>query len=97
MGDVVSIQTGQSVYNLGKPVSGPITTGGGDGGGGMDLEERVYNAERDLTQIRSDLGKITGTLPHLATKAWVSSASGLLALVVIAMGLLNFFFSASGG
>lgn len=96
MGDAVDIQTGKPIYTDGAKYSGVVTAGGGGGGGGMsDVEQRLLNTERDIAQMRSDLGKIEGSMPHLATKSWVTGASGLLALVIVAMGLVNLLWGGS--
>lgn len=91
MGEVLTGNFGGGTYSLTASASGNLANSGGGGGNGVDLEHRVYTTERDVAEIKADIASIKATLPHLATKAWVTSASGLLALVVLAAGAVNYF------
>jgi hypothetical protein len=47
----------------------PGSASGNDGGGGMNLEQRVERLEEKVDGLRMDVAEIKATLPFLATKA----------------------------
>ena len=53
--------------------SAPAGMGAGSGGGGMDeVVKRLGVLERDVSDLKVQVGSIAAQLPHLATKAEIS-------------------------
>jgi len=58
----------------------PNRTGGG--GGGDDMNTRITNLERDMTEVKVSLGKIETRLGYIETNMLTKGYAAILALAV---------------
>lgn len=56
--------------------------GNRDGGGGDDMNTRITNLERDMTEVKVSLGKIETRLGYIETNMLTKGYAAILALVV---------------
>jgi hypothetical protein len=57
-----------------RPPGRPMGIGSSSGGGGMDddILRRLGTLEKDMSEVKVQIGSINAQLPHLATKADVA-------------------------
>lgn len=67
--------------------------GGGNGGDGMDLNDRMASIERAQIQTGMDLSYMRGKVEDMPTKEWVTTR---LIWVVLAVGAIGALVEAAG-